>query len=515
MSTKEKKIKNESYIDIEEKGKKLDITLKKLAQELKHFDQMDNLTFNEFLYVASTQPEMIFRDIFMYFQDMVNHYVPEGKDDFEVNGDSIGFVDYNFNNLFIEDCDDPFFADRLFANRFMNLFKTLSKGAQNNHIILFEGPPGSGKSTFLNNLLCKLETYSKTQYGVMYKSHWKLDVKTIRGNANLEKICFDLTGNELSKDSENANMPKNHIEISCPSNDNPILQIPKKYRKKFIDDLLPNSKLKKEIFNAKEYKWIFKENPCSICSSIYDVLMDKLGDPIEVLNMLYTKKVRFNRQYGKGISVFNPGDEYIKKPITDNTLQNFINTLFHNDEIRYVFSNMAYTNNGVYALMDIKENNIKRLTDLHGIISDGTHKVEFVEERIKSFFVGLVNPEDKKNYEDVKSFQDRIIHVNVPYILDYDAEVMVYQQKFGHDIEKRFLPGVLQNFAKIIIASRMEKDSFVIKKWISDYKKYSKYIDKNLILLKMELYKGIVPEWLTRKDIQSTQTNYHSDYINW
>jgi len=514
MSKKEKKTTNESYLDIEEKGKKLDETLKNLAQELKHYDLMDNLTFNEFLYVASTQPEIIFRDIFMYFRDMINYYVPEGTDDFEVTEESVGFMNYDFSKLFIEDCDDPFFADRLFANRFMNLVQALSKGAQNNHIILFEGPPGSGKSTFLNNLLYKLENYSKTTHGVMYKSHWKLDVKTINGNPNLEKIVSDLSGIEISKDADTTNMSKNHIEISCPSNDNPILQIPKKYRRKFLDDLIPNSKLKKEIFNAKEYKWVFKESPCSICSSIYDVLMDKVGDPIEVLNMLYAKKVRFNRQYGKGITVFNPGDEYIKKPITDITLQNLINNLFHNDEIRYVFSNMAYTNNGVYALMDIKENNINRLTDLHGIISDGTHKVEFVEERIKSFFVGLVNPEDKKNYEDVKSFQDRITHVNVPYILDYDSEVMVYQQKFGFDIEKRFLPGVLQNFAKIIIASRMEKDSYVIRRWITDYKKYDKYMDDNLMLLKMELYKGNVPEWITEEDIKKFTKTIRKELIS-
>ena len=120
---------------------------------------------------------------------------------------------------------------------------------------------------------------------------------------------------------------------------------------------------------------------------------------------------------------------------------------------------LANTNNGVYALMDIKENNIKRLVDLHGIISDGVHKVEMAEERIKSLFVGLVNPEDKMHYENVKSFQDRIVHINIPYVLDYDTEVSIYINKFGEQIKKKFLPRVLENFGKIIIASRMEPES--------------------------------------------------------
>jgi len=503
MRKRIRKPHKENYSELKKKAKKLDGTLNNLAEEMKSFDMLDNLTFNEFLHLASTQPKLIFRDVFMYFHDMINHYVPEGEDDYQVTNDSVGFVKYDFERLFVEECDDPFFADRLFANRFIKLVKALSKGTLNNNIILFEGPPGSGKSTFLNNLLYKLENYSKLPQGVVYKSFWKLDIKTIKGDTKLETIYNNQNPKHETNGNGSNDINKNHIEISCPCNDNPILQIPKKYRIRFIEDLLAAGKVKNEILNAKEYKWIFKENPCSICSSIYDVLMDKLGDPIEVFGMLYAKKVRFNRQYGKGITVFNPGDEYIKRPITDATLQSIINTLFQNDEVRYIYSNLSFTNNGVYALMDIKDNNIKRLIDLHGIISDGTHKVEFVEERIKSLFVGLVNPEDKKHYEDVKSFQDRIIHVNIPYILDYEAEVKVYKHKFGNDIEKRFLPGVLDNFAKIIIASRMNEYSPVMKTWINDYKKYSKYIDKNLLLLKMELYKGIVPEWLTEDDVKS------------
>lgn len=512
VNPKPKKTRKESYAVLEKKGKKLDVTLSKLAQEMKSFDMMDNLTFNEFLHLASEDPRTIFRDVFMYFHDMIKHYVPEGVDDYEVSDDSVGFVKYDFDSLFVNDCDDPFFADRLFANRFINLVNALSRGTLNNHIVLFEGPPGSGKSTFLNNLLNKLEIYSKLPDGVIYKTHWRIDVKAIKGNRKLEALVAENNVND--KASAPNDTPKNHVEISCPCNDNPILQIPKKYRKRFVEDLLPSGKLKNDILNAKEYKWLFKESPCSICSSVYDVLMDKLGDPIEVFSMLYARKVRFNRQYGKGITVYNPGDEYIRRPITDSTLQNIINTLFQNDEVRYVYSHLSATNNGVYALMDIKDNNIQRLIDLHGIISDGTHKVEFVEERIKSLFVGLVNPEDKKHYENVKSFQDRITHVNIPYILDYDAEVLVYKQKFGNDIEKRFLPGVLENFAKIIISSRMNESSPVIKKWISDAKKYSKYMDKNMMLLKMELYKGQVPVWLSEEDLRNFTKQVRRDLLN-
>ena len=92
---------------------------------------------------------------------MVHHFVPRGVDEYEGHNNSIGFVKYDSSELFGGNEDDPFFADRLFANRFMNLVDGFKSNIQKNRIYLFEGPPGSGKSTFLNNLLQRLEQYSK------------------------------------------------------------------------------------------------------------------------------------------------------------------------------------------------------------------------------------------------------------------------------------------------------------------------------------------------------------------
>lgn len=478
-------------LDLHAKAEKLENTLKHFSEELKTNDLYDKINFDDFLFQASLDPELVFRDIFLFFHDMIHYYVPEGHDDYTVTDDSVGFVNYNFNKLFVQDCDDPFFADRLFANRFMNLIHTFGSGGQSNRIILFEGPPGSGKSTFLNNLLHKLETYSNLPQGVMFKTYWRINPSSLKHHTTRQKL------EESNKSIENGGF----IEISCPSNDHPILQIPKKYRRQLISALIEDEVIKEKILNSKEYNWIFTDDPCHICSSVFQTLLDEYGDPMSVLKTIYTKRVTYNRQFGKGISVFNPGDELFMKPITDVTVQKIINQTFQNEDIRYMFSNLAYTNNGVYALMDIKDNNVRRLTDLHGIISDGIHKVEHVEESIKSIFLGLVNPEDKKNYENVKSFQDRIMHVNIPYILDYEAEVNVYKNKFDQ-IENRFLPRVLHNFAKIIVSTRMNTDSQVILSWLQNPDYYKKYNDENFLLLKMQLYKGIVPEWLHEEDVK-------------
>lgn len=480
--------------------------LKKLSSSIKYKERRLPISMADFLNLALRIPEIVFRDIFQIFHDMVKYYVPEGIDEYENMEESAGFKQFDCHELFRSNCDNPFFADRLFANRFMSMVESLRSGTHHNHIFLFEGPPGSGKSTFLNNLLLKLEHFSKLPEGAIYKTYWRLDVEKLGGFQRIERRLHDKIEKEKSnkiKDRKSYRYPMKYLEFSCPRNDHPILQIPKVYRKEFLEDIIPNGDFKKKLFSRKEYEWVFKEIPCSICRSLYETLIDILGDPMEAFKMIYARKNHFNRQFGSGITIFNPGDSINKKPITNPSLQIWINELLKSDNVEYIYSILAKTNNGVYALMDIKENNIDRLKGLHGIISDGVHKVEFSEERVKSLFMGLVNPEDRKHYENIESFRDRIITVNIPYVLDYNTEYAIYIDKFGKSIESAFLPRVLKNTAKIVISSRLNKESPAIKNWIKDPSKYSKYQDKDSMLLRMDLYTGKIPSWLSQEDLKS------------
>ncbi len=508
----------ETFLEIQSKAKRLE-SLINLSNNIREKEKRDILVFNDYLYLAVTNPQIVFRDIFQLYHDMVHHYVSEGQDEFINDNEHIGFYNYETRDLFRNDCDEPFFADRLFAYRFMNMTRNFRKGTQNKRIYIFEGPPGSGKSTFLNNLLHKFEEYSRTPAGATYITYWKLDIEKLGGfqSKEIQKIKTLSHKSPLekrAKQSQNFDFPEKYLEFSCPNNDNPILQIPKNYRKQFLDELIRDESFKEQLFNDKQYEWVFRDIPCAICSSIQKTLLDRLSDPLEVFSMINAKTNHFTRQLGEGISVFNPGDTNIEQTLSNPTLQQMISDLLRNDEIKYTYSYMAKTNNGILALMDIKEHNVDRLKAYHGIISDGVHKVELTEEYIRTLFIGIVNPEDKIHYEQVQSFQDRIISMKIPYVLDYNTEVMIYKSKFNENITNSFLPGVIENFAKIIIASRLDIESPAIKRWISKPEKYSKYIDKNMLLLKMEVYIGILPEWLSEEDKKKFDRQTRIDIIS-
>ncbi|MBW2150955.1 MAG: serine protein kinase PrkA [Deltaproteobacteria bacterium] len=491
--------------------------VKKALQHLKRtkndWDKHSTISFEEFLKILADQPSTVIRSIFQVFHDMIKTYIGEGIDEYPNDPESINYVYYDCSRLFNEGTDHPFFADRLFANRLMNQVEAMRRGAQQNKIYIFEGPHGSGKSTFLNNLLKKFEEYANTEAGSRFEIVWRLNRKILgRFNENATLSVFENLLNlqnegfqeqfETLKAREALLSADDHIEVPCPSHDSPLLIVPKNLRRAFLDDLLDNTEFKWKLFTEKEYEWVFNDTCCTICESLYEALLNKLKNPMKVFEMVYARPYQFSRRLGEGISVFNPGDKPMKNNIfTNSILQNRINHLLRDsNQVKYIYSQYAKTNNGIYALMDIKAHNTDRLIELHNIISEGVHKVEDIEENVNSLFLALMNPEDKKNIQDIQSFSDRIEYIYIPYVMDLNTEVEIYRNIFGRHIDESFLPRVLHNFARVIISSRLNAKSEGLLEWIGNPGKYRLYCDENLLLLKMEIYTGHIPSWLTEED---------------
>jgi len=493
-----------------------------LAQNMREQEQGTTIPFEEFLGMLVSNPRAILRNVFQIFHDMVRGSVGEGINEYPDDPENIGFVYYDCSHLFVKGADRPFFADRLFANRLVNLVEALKRGAQQNKIYVFDGPPGCGKSTFLNNLLRKFEEYANTREGKRFEVVWRLDRKMLGGRRvsenlpMLEKLSeflehgtyhgyegYDSRHEPVVSPGQLVAEPvEDYLEIPCPSHDNPILLVPKEHREAFLEELLGSNALLNKLTTAKEYEWVFRDTPCTICSCFYEALLDRLQNPEKVLAMVYARPYRFSRRLGEGISIFNPGDKPMRQDILSNpVLQRNIDRIFKASmRVQYLFSRYAKTNNGVYALMDIKSHNKERLIELHNIVSEGVHKVEDMEENVKSLFLAVMNPEDKKNIQDYQSFLDRIEYINIPYVLDLETEVKIYKSIFGKHIEESFLPMVLENFARVIISSRLNTKSEALLEWIEDPERYGLYCDKNFQLLKMEIYTGNIPSWLSDED---------------
>ena len=491
----------------------VDSAIKNLNRKISAREQSQTIPFDDFLKILAVRPDSVVRNVFQTFYDMVRSYVGVGRDEYPADAESINYVNYDCRDLFVNNTDRPFFADRLFANRLINHVDAMKGSARQNKIYIFEGPPGSGKSTFLNNLLLKFEEYANSDAGTRYEVVWRLDRRVLAQinetqlSSFVDKLTnlldeYELGQSELAEMKNTLYRSGDFVEVHCPSHDNPLLLIPKRDRRSFFDDLFKNDEFKWKLFTDKEYEWIFRETPCTVCSSIFDALIRRLPNSSDVYSMIHARPYRFNRRLGEGITVFNPGDKPMKQNVvTNEQLQRKIDILLgDSNAVKYLYSSFAKTNNGIYALMDVKSHNAERLLELHNIISEGIHKVEDLEENVKSLFIALMNPEDEKTIEGFQSFTDRIEFINIPYVMDLNTEVEIYRNIFGKHIDESFIPRALHNFARAIISTRMKITSEALLEWIDDPMKYGQYCDENLQLLKMEIYTGHIPAWLTEED---------------
>lgn len=472
-----------------------------IDRKLKRSEEGTIIPFSDFLTKAREDPHLYFRNVFQLFSDMIYHFVVI-EDEYKDDPETINYKTINCDKLFVENTDTPFFTDLPLANRLLRLADSFREGTQQNKIYVFIGPPGSGKSTFLNNLLQKFEEYTHSHQGINYEVLWRLDNLKIGVNISpvikeaIEEYYFQ-KGSVIRP--QNLNSDK--LEVPCPSHDHPILIIPREYRAEILEKLVKDT-ARLDFFYKKEYEWLFTENACTICSSLYDALINRLRSPADVFDMVYAKRYAYNRRLGYGISVFNSAD---KEPeniaFSNDELQRQLSLRFRDSNlIQYIFSRYAKTNNGVFVIMDVKGENEKRFLNLHGILSEGLHKIGDIEENVNSLFIAVMNPEDKQKIASPESFKDRIIEISVNYILNYSEEVKIYYHTFGNQIKKYFLPGVLENFAKIIISSRLNIESPAIKEWIEDPGIYEEYCDENLLLLKLSIYSNKIPDWLTDED---------------
>ena len=454
------------------------------------FDFFSNLESFDFL-----------RSPFQLFRGLIRDYLGEGVDEYP-GEESIGYKKYNTEKLF-EQGSKKFFASRLLTNILVELSERMVRGKQQNKIYVFIGPPGSGKSTNMDALLESFERFVNENQ--LYEIVWKLDTKEL--GVKKEETCDDCKDNKTFRLEDNVFVP-------CLNHCNPAFLIPREVRREFLDEVLPNTEFKHNLFTKEEYQWVFDKKMCPVCQKIFRAVGRKLFeekkqkyDLNKILDMLFVRQYRFDRRLSQGISVFGSGDEPNKKKIVDDEeIQKGLSVIFKGDRIEYIAHPLCETNSGVLGLMDIKSYNIERFIELHNVVSEDKVKARRYEQGVFTLFLAVMNPEDKENIKDIESFLDRIVYVWIPYITDVRTEMKVYKDIFGKDVAAMFLPEIAENFTRVILASRLNGYYGALEAWLGE-KRLKQYYERHLcdrdgLTLLMDISDGEIPKWLFEDDVK-------------
>src|SRR3954471_9740373 len=91
----------------------IDKAMRHLTRTISERDHSQTINFEEFLKILSSRPESVIRNVFQVFHDMIRSYVKVSRDEYPDDPESINYINYDSSKLFVENADNPFFADRL------------------------------------------------------------------------------------------------------------------------------------------------------------------------------------------------------------------------------------------------------------------------------------------------------------------------------------------------------------------------------------------------------------------
>ncbi len=381
-------------------------------------------SFSEYLEIALENP-MVARNAFQRLYDMILSY---GYEEFIEHKEKQ--TRYNFFSDPFDRGRDAIFGLEKSLTRLVGHVKAAAAGyGTERRILLLHGPVGSSKSTIVRMMKKGLEEYSRTAEGALYSFGWSLD-----GEEGL---------------------------TPCPMHEEPLRLVPAKAREQMLEEL-----------NAKAhlpYRLDVSGELCPACRMHMGELLDQYeGDWRKVIDgHIRVSRLVLSEKDRVGIGTFQPKDE---KNQDSTELTGDINyrkiALYGSDSDPRAFNfdgEFNIANRGMIEFIEVLKLDVAFLYDLLGATQEHSIKPKkFAQTEIDEVILGHTNePEYRKlqNNELMEAFRDRTVKIDIPYNLELDDEIKIYQKSFNEKTvhAKHIAPHTVEMAAMWAVLTRLEE----------------------------------------------------------
>ncbi len=456
--TREVSIMRETKPEAEERGSLLKLVDRESYRRL-HWEG----SFDDYLDIVGKSP-LVTRNAHQRLYDMIMSF---GRKTVTVFGKKVPHY-----NIF----DDPEFdgTDALFGldEPLSKLVEVVKAGAHewevNKRLILLYGPVGTAKSTIARILKKYTELYSRTDEGALYT--FSLDPNI--GALSTEEFDWEgitqREGIEFSDDEAKKAYLDEKIHwilgsesrVMNPLNEEPLKLVPPEARKEFLADVNKGKKGKDRVRIQGDL------NP-QTRFMVHALAEMYGGDWTRVIeNHVVVHRVALSEIDKVGVTTFEPGDEK-NQDSTDLTGDvNWINVpKYGSDADPRAFSFDGEFHKGNRGILEFVEV-LKLDPEFLYILLGATAERKVKPKKQPQTFIDLVpightNPfelERMQGDESMEAFRDRIIRIDVPYVLRWDDEERIYMKSFNDDTitDKHVAPHTLRMVALWALLTRYD-----------------------------------------------------------
>lgn len=418
--------------------------MKWLDEVTKEEDRLTQiLSFPEYMEVFEKNPRGECRTNSIYLKDMFDYFGKTEKGGFK---------------LFTRDHTNAsaVYGQIKTQNDIYQNLKNFIEEGHNNKFILLVGPNGSSKSSLVKKIMLGAEDYSMSDDGALYTFSWIFPIE------NYVKGSLGLASNSKSKDLNSfAKLDDQDISAILTSElkDHPILLLPLESRRKLIDELLMDFP---DILESVQKSYLYNGDLSKRNRMIFDALLKSYkGNYTEVFKHIRVERFTINKRYSIGAATIEPQmhvDARIQQITMDKRLASLppslqsLNLFNLNGEI-------VLSNRGILEYSDLLKRPLDTYKYLLMTMESRSINLQGILTELDIFFIGSSNEVHFSAFQqhpDFNSFKGRFNFIRVPYLLNYQDEVSIYQEQLNNIKDKtHFEPHALEALCLWAVMTRL------------------------------------------------------------
>ncbi len=378
------------------------------------------LSFEEYIALFGQAPRLQVRNASQYLKDAIDHFGTE-----QVPHPTGKIRRFRIFDGPQADGEIRVAGQEEVQNAIYRMLGNFVRAGRINKLILLHGPNGSAKSSIVDALKRGMEQYSQTPEGALYTFNWVFpNEKLIKGNIGFGEKGGKSTGGLLSFAHLDAEAID--VRITTPLREHPLFLVPKRERKKLIEEALGSHR------DLIVPHYVLEGELSAKSRRIYDALLSAYeGDYLKVLRHVQVERFYVSRRYQVATCTVEPqmSVDATYQQVTADRSQANLPPALQNVVLFEPHGALVSANRGLIEYSDLLKRPLEAFKYLLGASETGEVPLEHFVLQLDEVLIASANEKHLnafKELPDFASFKGRIELVRVPYVRRWRVEQEIY-----------------------------------------------------------------------------------------